>query len=190
MRRSAAGRGRAEAPHGPRTRQHHRTGSWWGLEGLQLTICNGGRSSHPSARPPASRAPAGKVKAPGDRRPLQVGCCRVHGGGTAGERVRQPLTEPCEPYEPCEHAQHSIPASQRRAAWQWARRRMTQLRGTEGSPAGTRAGSALSPAAAVAQWTLLQGCHGGPGPGERLSGSWMNPQRARGLSGDWPEGIE
>lgn len=155
-----------------------------GTRGPELTICNGGRSSHPSARPPASRAPAGKVKAPGDRRPLQVGCCRVHEGGTAGERVRQPLTEPCE------HAQHSIPASQRRAAWQWARRRMTQLRGTEGSPAGTRAGSALSPAAAVAQWTLLQGRHGGPGLGERLSGSWMNPQRARGLSGDWPEGIE
>lgn len=83
---------------------------------------------------------------------------------TVGERARQLLTEPCEP---CEHAaRHRSLSEEGRLAG--AGSRMTQLRGTEGSPAGMRAGSGLGPATAATQVALLQGCHQGVGPGERL----------------------
>ena len=85
-------------------------------------LCRGGRS-HPSARPPASRAPAGKVKPPGtEASAAQALLCSWR--WAVG---REPDSPSQSHVSTCEHAQHGITASQRRAAWQRPSRRMTWL---------------------------------------------------------------
>lgn len=164
MRRSAAQGKDGQRPRTARGHDDTTARAQGGAAGAcSCHLCRGGRS-HPSARPPASRAPAGKVKPPGtEASAAQALLCSWR--WAVG---REPDSPSQSHVSTCEHAQHGITASQRRAAWQRPSRRMTWLRGTEGSPAGTRAGSGLSPAAAVTQVDSVPRTPQGAGPGERL----------------------